>query len=246
MFEDQRLNMKKKKNSDGFINVPFSIENLDRYFIRTSILKAITNSLSYFKGNLLDVGCGQMPYRDYVIQNSQITKYIGLDIDTAIEYNKDIKPDYIWDGKTIPFENCSYDTLIATEVLEHCPDPLSILKEMYRVLKYDSYIFLSVPFLWTLHEVPHDEYRYTPFAMRRLLEEAGFKNITINSGGGWHASMAQMLGLWVRRSGLSYKKKKYLSIILKPIIKYLLKKDVLPQNFNEGLMIPNLFVLAIK
>lgn len=231
---------------DNFIQIPFSVDNLDRYFIRTSIFKAIQSNLSYFKGRLLDVGCGQMPYRKYIIENGNVGKYIGLDIETAIEYNKDVKPDYTWDGTTIPFEDCSYETLIATEVLEHCPDPLLILKEMYRVLKNEGYIFLTVPFLWPLHEVPHDEYRYTPFALTRILTEAGFENVTIRPGGGWHASLAQMLGLWVRRSGLPNRKKKYLSIILKPIIKYLLKKDKQPQCFYEGLMVPNLFITAVK
>ncbi|MBB4035071.1 SAM-dependent methyltransferase [Dysgonomonas hofstadii] len=231
---------------DNFTDIPFITNNLDRYFIRTSIFNFIKKSLTYFKGSLLDVGCGQMPYRKYIFENSQIETYTGLDIDTAIEYNKDIRPDYTWDGKTIPFSNESYDTLIATEVLEHCPYPAEILQEMKRVLKKDGYIFLSMPFLWPLHETPHDEYRYTPFAVKRLFEEAGFRDIKIYAGGGWHASMAQMLGLWVRRSGLSAKKKKYLSVILKPIIKYLLKKDKPPTNFHEGLMITNLFVQAIK
>lgn len=232
--------------ADNFTKIPFTANNLDRYFIRTSIFSSVKRSLPYFKGRLLDVGCGQMPYRDYIKKNSSIEEYIGLDIDTAIEYKKDIKPDYTWDGNTIPFKDNSYNTLIATEVLEHCPYPNQTLKEMYRVLKADGHIFISVPFLWNLHETPHDEYRYTPFALERLFIEAGFRNIKVSAGGGWHASMAQMLGLWVRRSPISKNQKKILSLILKPIIKFLLKKDTPPSHFKEGLMIPNLFILATK
>ncbi|MDR1504531.1 MAG: methyltransferase domain-containing protein [Prevotella sp.] len=231
---------------DNFTNIPFTTDNLDRYFIRSSIFNALKSSLPYFRGELLDVGCGQMPYREYILQNSSVEKYTGLDIETAIEYNKNIKPDYTWNGITMPFENNSYDTILATEVLEHCPDPNKVLQEIHRVLRKDSCIFLTIPFLWPLHETPHDEYRYTPFALNRLLKDAGFNNIKIYAGGGWHASLAQMLGLWVRRSGLSLRKMKYLSIILKPVIKYLLKKDIPPTEFSGCLMITNLFAIATK
>lgn len=229
-----------------FIDVPFSLENLDRYFIRTSLFNIIKKHLSFFHGKLLDVGCGKMPYKQYILENSEINEYIGLDIDTALEYDKAVKPDYTWDGNNIPFENNSYDVILATEVLEHCPNPTSIISEMYRVLKKDGIILITVPFLWPLHEVPYDEYRYTPFALKRIFKDAGFQNITINAGGGWNASLAQMLGLWVKRSGLSSKKKKFLSPILKPIMRYLIKKDVVPTHFNEGQMITNLYVSAIK
>jgi len=202
--------------------------------------------MPHFKGKLLDAGCGQMPYRNYILENSDVEKYVGLDIETAIEYNKEVKPDYTWDGKTMPFHNEMFDTILATEVLEHCPNPNATLSEIYRVLCKDGHIFMTVPFLWNLHETPHDEYRYTPFALNRLLNETGFKNIEIRAGGGWHASLAQMMGLWVRRSGLPHRKKKLLSIIFKPIIKYLLKKDVPPTEFREGQMITNLFIFATK
>jgi ubiquinone/menaquinone biosynthesis C-methylase UbiE len=232
--------------NESHIEVLFSIENLDNYYIRTSIFNALKSCLPFFKGKLLDVGCGKMPYKEYILKHSKVENYAGLDISTAIEYDKEVKPDYTWDGNTIPFENETYDTVMATEVLEHCPMPAQTLNEMYRVLRKDGYLFLTVPFLWTLHEIPHDEYRYTPFALQRLLKETGFANIEIKATGGWHASLAQMLGLWVRRSGLTKRKKKYLSKLLKPIIYYLMKKDRLPTHFSEGLMITGLFVLAKK
>jgi SAM-dependent methyltransferase len=200
----------------------------------------------FFKGRLLDVGCGKMPYKNYILQNGSVSEYVGLDIETAIEYDENVKPDYTWDGNVIPFESDSYDTIMATEVLEHCPFPSQTLGEMYRVLKKDGYIFLTVPFLWNLHETPHDEYRYTPFALRRLLSEAGFVNIEIKASGGWHASMAQMLGLWVRRSGLPRALKLFLSILLKPVIKCLMKKDRIPATFHEGAMIAGLYATAKK
>jgi SAM-dependent methyltransferase len=121
------------------------------------------------------------------------------------------------------------------------------LKEVYRVLKKDGIFFFTVPFLWNLHEVPHDEYRYTPFSLQRHLENSGFRDINIKATGGWHASMAQMLGLWVRRSPLHPLKRKWFSILLKPVIKQLILKDSMSTPmFVEGQMITGLYGTAKK
>jgi SAM-dependent methyltransferase len=188
-----------------------------------------------------------MPYKNYILEHSKVSTYNGLDIENALEYDTEVKPDFTWDGKTMPFGNESFDCAFATEVLEHCPDPELVLKEVCRVLNPNGIFFFTVPFLWNLHEVPHDEYRYTPFSLRRHLENAGFKDIVIKATGGWHASMAQMLGLWVRRSPMSNRKRAYLSFIFKPIMRYLISKDKTSQiKFKEGQMITGLYGTARK
>ncbi|MNL00194.1 Demethylmenaquinone methyltransferase [compost metagenome] len=234
-------------NLNNFTEIPFCIENLDRYYIRTSILSALKENLVRLSGGILDIGCGKMPYKEYILKNSEVTKYIGLDIEEALVYDSKVKPDFTWDGINMPFENNSFECAFGTEVLEHCPEPEVILKEVHRVLKEDGIFFFTVPFLWNLHEVPHDEYRYTPFSLQRHLENSGFKNIEIKALGGWHASMAQMLGLWVRRAPMNPKKRKILSLILKPFILLLIKKDKnLTVNFKEGQMITGLYGVAKK
>lgn len=232
---------------DNFINIPFTRDNLDRYYVRKSILNAIENSLKHFTGDLLDIGCGKMPYKDFILKNSSADKYIGLDIENALQYDAAVKPDFTWDGIKMPFENSSFDTAFGTEVLEHCPEPKIILSETYRVLKNGGCFFFTVPFLWNLHEVPHDEYRYTPFALQRILKECGFQNIDIKATGGWHASMAQMLGLWIRRAPMPEKRRKLLSGILKPVINKLIKLDKHSfTGFSEGQMITGLYGVAYK
>lgn len=232
---------------DNFTEIPFTVENLDRCVIRQAIFDAIKACKKDFKGNLLDIGCGKMPYKNYLLTNSNISSYIGLDIEQAIVYDEQVKPDATWDGVSMPFEDNHFDTAFATEVLEHCDEPLQVLQETWRVMKSGGSFFFTVPFLWNLHEVPHDEYRYTPFALKRLLEAAGFKQIEIKAFGGWHAAMAQMLGLWVRRAPLGNMTRKILSAILKPVIMHLIKKDKkYPVAFTEGQMITGLFGVAFK
>lgn len=232
---------------DDFVKVKFKTDNLDRYLIRRSILDSLDRNLHLFQGELLDVGCGKMPYKDYILENSEVTQYTGLDIENALEYDTSIKPDHTWDGVKMPFEDESYSTVMATEVLEHCSDPIIVLKEIHRVLKPSGVFFFTVPFLWNLHEVPNDEYRYTPFALERLIKKAGFESINIKATGGWHASMAQMLGLWVRRSPMKSGKRKFLSLILKPVMRYLIKLDKPEQVvFREGQMITGLYGIIKK
>lgn len=226
---------------NDFTKLKITKNNLDIYQTRVKIFNFIKSSLSLFSGKVLDVGCGKMPYKKYILENSKVTEYIGLDIDDALVYDKKIKPDYTWDGIKMPFENNTFETAIGTEVLEHCPNPEIILKEIYRVLKPGGVFLFTVPFLWNLHEVPHDEYRYTPFSLERHLKNSGFRDITIKATGGWHASMAQMLGLWVRRSPMRHKKRQLLSTLVKPAIKYLIKLDK-PEKvqFKNGQMITGL------
>lgn len=233
--------------NDGFVNIECTHNNMDRYIARKSIKESLQLALGKFSGHLLDIGCGKMPYKKFICDNATVSKYTGLDIETALIYDPNSKPDFFWNGKTMPFENNQFNCALATEVLEHCPDPEIVLKETYRVLKKDGVLFFTVPFLWTLHEVPNDEYRYTPFSIKRHLENSGFKNIEIKALGGWHASFAQMIGLWVRRSPMSKHKRKFLSRVLFPIYKYLLKKGRKNKvKFVEGQMITGLYGFAYK
>jgi len=230
---------------DGFLNIDFNTSTLDKYYVRSSILRALKENTDVLKGNVLDIGCGKMPYRQLILNNPLVETYRGLDLDSA-KYDPSINPDYTWNGIEMPFSDATYDCALATEVLEHCPEPLTVAKEIYRVLRPDGIFFFTVPYLWTLHEVPHDEYRYTPFALERIMKEAGFANVEIKSLGGWNASLAQMLGLWVRRSPMKKRNRKLLSFFLRPLIKNLIKRDTVHHSFYEGQMITGLYGICKK
>lgn len=208
-----------------FIDIPLTKNNLDIYYHRSAIFQAVKDHLPLLKGNLLDAACGAMPYREHILNYSDVTQYVGLDIETAINYSDEVQPDVTWDGKTMPFEDERFNCAIATEVLEHVPDTINYLKEVHRVLESNGVFFFTTPFLWPLHEIPHDEYRFTPYAMERILKEANFTNITIQAMGGWNASLAQMLGLWLKRSPMHRYCRQCLSTILLPVYKYLIRND---------------------
>lgn len=212
-------------NDDLFISPKLLPEFADIYLQRKIIFNRLQKSIPLFHGTLLDVGCGQMPYKDYILKaNPLIKKYIGLDFAQG-KYADIMRPDITWDGQTIPLDSASIDCSIATEVFEHCHQPLTVLKEIRRVLKPDGVLFFTVPFIWPLHDTPHDHYRYTPFSLKLLLNEAGFEDTQINATGGWDASLAQMIGLWLKRAPMSDDIRQQMSQKLFPLFKQLVEQD---------------------
>lgn len=220
--------------------------NVDRFYIKKSIYQFLVSKFSLFGGRLLDIGCGEMPYKEVILTNTHVVNYVGLDIYEAIEYKAGVKPDYFWDGVTMPFENESFDCAFATEVLEHCPDPKITLNEIHRVLKPNAPFIFTVPFLWPTHESPNDYYRYTPFAMEKLLKEAGFSRIEVEVLGGWDASLAQMIGLWIKRRGISKPKQRILYTFLKYFILVLYRIDHKRNALSDQNMFTGLGVTAWK
>jgi 2-polyprenyl-3-methyl-5-hydroxy-6-metoxy-1,4-benzoquinol methylase len=107
----------------------------------------------------------------------------------------------------MPFENNTFDVVLSTEVLEHVLNPDAYLLEVKRVLKPGGIFFFTVPILMSLHEVPYDYYRYTPYALEEIFKRGGFTDIKIKIMGGYNAAMAQMIGLWVNKYLWGSKKK---------------------------------------
>jgi len=140
-----------------------------RAFLHTLMLEAsLQQCAPYVKGITLDVGCGHKPYEKTFFAGAE--KYIGMDYLTDRS-----KPDVVGSATDIPLGDASFDTVVSTEVLEHVPDPLKALREMYRVLKPGGYLILSTPMYWPRHEVPYDYFRYPYDGLLHLIKTSGFE-----------------------------------------------------------------------
>ncbi len=221
-------------------------ESVDVYTVRRAVVRALRAALPHFSGVVADIGAGVSPYRRLVLEAQGVTRYVALDL----AGNPYQPPDVIWDGRDLPFQDDSVGCAMATEVLEHCPDPERVMAEACRVLKPGGVFFLTVPFLWPLHDVPSDEYRFTPWSLQRHLENAGFENPEIRPLGGYEASLAQMIGLYVRRRSRTKSYTRFLRPVLSaaavPLVWGLTRLDRPPKDYREGLMVTGFWALARK
>jgi len=237
---------------DIFTNPRLTLNSLDTYIIRSALIAAVKQASPFFSGTVIDVGCGQMPYKETVMSSGKVERYIGLDLKKNDIYSN--KPDLTWNGETIPLSGNSVDCAMATEVFEHCPEPEMVMREILRVLRPGGLLFFTVPFLWPLHDVPNDQYRYTPFSLERHLKNAGFAKINLKSMGGWDAGMAQMIGLYARRRPMPSFARLSVALLTFPLV-YILSRhagkghqDLAEKqgDFRESDMITGLCGIAYK
>jgi SAM-dependent methyltransferase len=126
-------------------------------------------------GRLLDVGCGDKPYEEIFLP--YVERYVGVEHEstfsaTAARLGKK-RPDFVYSGERLPFENGSFDTVISIQVLEHTPHPDRLIAEMARVLKESGTLILTAPFSFRLHEQPHDYFRYSSHGLKTLCAAHG-------------------------------------------------------------------------
>jgi SAM-dependent methyltransferase/uncharacterized protein YbaR (Trm112 family) len=74
----------------------------------------------------------------------------------------------ILDAHDIPFEDETFDAVIAQAVLEHVADPYRCVEEIHRVLKKDGVIYAETPFMQQVHAGRYDFTRFSHLGHRRL------------------------------------------------------------------------------
>ena len=71
-------------------------------------------------------------------------------------------------------------------ILEHV-NPWHVLSEINRVLKPDGSVFLIAPHIRRQHQPPYDYFRYTEYALIKILNETNFCDLNIKNTGGFMA-----------------------------------------------------------
>jgi SAM-dependent methyltransferase len=115
-----------------------------------------------------------------------IKKYIGLEWEKEITH-----PEVVGNCQKLPFKDRSFQSVLATQVLEHLPDPYQAVSEMARVLEGGGHLVITAPQAWRLHGMPHDYYRFTRFGLVYLMESQGLEVIKVEAQGGVWALLGQ-------------------------------------------------------
>ena len=166
----------------------------DAYYLHYS---AVSSSLEgardqYLRGpvDVLDVGCGDMPY--YPLFASIAADYAGTDVEGGPRVR------YCCPLERLEIADASFDVALCTQVLEHVRDPRAALREIGRVLRPGGYAFLTTHGVWPFHPYPHDCWRWTQQGLEALVAETrGLTLVELVPHRGTASCIALMLNYYV-------------------------------------------------
>jgi hypothetical protein len=76
-----------------------------------------------------------------------------------------------------------YKTVVCCETLEHVNSPADALAGMWAVAAEDSLLIVTTVFAFPVHEFPADYWRFTPNGLQKLMEDAGFVVVRVDTEG---------------------------------------------------------------
>jgi len=147
------------------------------------------------RGNrVLDLGCRTGALTRHFLDGNEV---VGLDVDAAAlakAAERGIEPVQANVEESLPFEDGSFDAVVAGELLEHLQFPDALVAEIRRVLRPGGVLVGSVPnayrlksrLLFLAGRAPEDDpthlRMFSPTAMRALL--ADFRDVRLDYVGG--------------------------------------------------------------
>ena len=126
----------------------FDIERMNR------LNAVVSNWVEYSlpDGEMLEVCCGQGGTAAYLPPTARFT---GLELsEVAVAQAQAAFPQFTFiqgDAQALPFEDKSFDIVIAKEAIEHLPSQKKALDEWYRVLRPGGELLLTTPNRDSLH-----------------------------------------------------------------------------------------------
>lgn len=100
------------------------------YSRRMTRLKEILSPMLEESTDVLDLGCGDGKIDSYILEERKDITIKGIDVLVRPDIYIDVME---YDGKTIPYKDNSFDTVMTIDVLHHTDNPMEIVKEMTRV-----------------------------------------------------------------------------------------------------------------
>lgn len=169
---------------------------------RTELLPFFTQPV----GTVLELGCGEGKTLRLLQHQKLAKKVIGVDIDAhSIERAKkylDIAIVADVENDALPFNKGQFDVVMLPDILEHLRQPEVLLEKVFRWLKPQGYVIVSVPNvqhisviqnLWRgrwdytdagIMDRTHLRF-FTRATLTEMLEQAGFSVTTVRYNGGY-------------------------------------------------------------
>lgn len=96
-------------------------------------------------------------------------------------------------NERLPFEEKSFDAVFLFNALYAAEEPVSLAREIYRVLKPGGSWLLASPFVANEMPEPHDYVRFTAEGLERLCRNAGFSSVEVVRMGERASAAVQIL-----------------------------------------------------
>lgn len=121
---------------------------------------------------------------------------------TTIDVDAKRRPDIVMSVTDLDFSPNSFDTVILAEVLEHVKEPWRVDAQISGVLSHGGALVISTPFLFPIHDEPHDYWRFTSFGLARLFPS--FEVVKILNRAGYLQTLTAVGSRLVRHRGLAF------------------------------------------
>jgi SAM-dependent methyltransferase len=154
-------------------------------FIR-GMVRAVTETFA-LPGPILEVGSYQCDGQADIADLRSLFSgrhYTGIDVRPGPGV------DQIANVEALPYPDASFGTVLALETFEHVARFWRGFEEIRRVLRPDGALLVSSPFYFHIHPHPNDYWRFTPEALKLLLDAYPSKII------GTHGPTTRPAGVW--------------------------------------------------
>lgn len=151
------------------------------------LLPALRRLGAGLEGDVLDLACGESPFRTYF---PNVRHYYRLD-------RADSYPAVRGDLVAIPFQDASFDAVLLFQAITDVPDMRRVLKEVRRVLRDGGCLIVFESMCYPEHDAPHDYYRLMPQGLRSLARTAGLIETEYVPLGGLFTRFASLWGGFV-------------------------------------------------
>ena len=163
-----------------------SRKNLDKFI--DYYISRISNELDGIDSlKVLNVGAGGT-IEIYLKTKFNFVRSIDVDVNREPDQVIDVCDiDQLKDLTFTPQLICMF------EVLEHTKNPINAIQNLYEIIDENSYVMLSTPFIFHIHDEPYDFFRFTKYGLEILFQN--FKEVVVKPRNGWFETI---LVLFVR------------------------------------------------
>lgn len=131
--------------------------------------------------DVLDAGCGSGGLIRYLQDRAPAWRITGIDLSPlAARLARSRSRGAVVEGSVtaLPFEDRSFDAIVAADVLYELEEPAAALREFRRCLRPGGWVVVNLPayrWLWSYHDVAvHSKHRFVRREVAGLLQEGGF------------------------------------------------------------------------